>query len=257
MRIFKLFIFAILASSLYAQVAPPPGWTSQNIGTAIVMKSPADGGSAPVSITLLPPGRPIGETKAWFARQVMALAQVAGRPTGSTEVMEPQPGILIRGVQVENQNHIKMRQVFYGYPVAHGIGIAVLTIPPAVGDHDPQLETANHYVQELAAKKFELAVTQGAPAAAPPVDHGQYVTPFGRTDIDLTYHAKAIIPKERDVPLKAVYVFVGFAYGASYGGVGTTMAWGQQAGQQLLPLWANGSAAKTDPPGANPARKYQ
>jgi hypothetical protein len=257
MRIFKLFMFAILASALHAQVAPPPGWTSQNIGDAIVMKSPADGGSAQAFLTLLPPGRPIGEPKTWFARQVMALAQAAGRPTDSSDVREPRPGILLRVVQVENQYRVKIRQIFYGYPVAHGMSIAVLTVPPAFGDHDPQLETATHYVQELATNKFEVAVTQAAGAAAPPANHGQYVTPFGRTDIDLTYHAKGIIPKEHDVPLKAVYVFVGFAYGASYGGVGTTMTWGQQAVQQLLLLWANGVAAKTDLRGGNLAGKYQ
>src|SRR5690349_17733752 len=115
MYILKLLMIAILTSPLYAQVAPPAGWTSQNIGDAIVMKSPAEGGFAQLSLTLLPPGRPIGETKAWFARQTLALAQAAGRPTGSTDVMQPQAGILVRAVQVENQNHIKIRQVFYGY----------------------------------------------------------------------------------------------------------------------------------------------
>jgi|GEM_PF-3734570 len=257
MRIFRLLLLPMLAAPLYAQLAPPAGWTSQNTGNAIVMRSAGEDPSAQVALTLLPPGRPIGETKAWFARQVLALAQAAGRPTGTTEVMEPKPGILVRAVQVENQNHVKLRQVFYGYPVAHGIGVAVLTIPPAVGDKDPQLETANRYVQELAAERFELPLRQTAPAAAAPANHGQYITPFGRTDIDLTYHAKAIIPKERDVPLKGVYVFVGFAYGASYGGVGTTMTWGQQAVQQLLLLFANGVAAKTDLRGGNLAGKYQ
>jgi hypothetical protein len=77
-----------------------------------------------------------------------------------------------------------------------------------------------------------------------------------RTDIDLTY-PKAIIPKERDVPLKGVYVFVGFAFGPSYGGVGTNISWGQKATQQLLLLFANGVAAKVDLRGGNLAGKYQ
>src|SRR3954447_17890009 len=138
MRIFRLLLLPILAAPLYAQLAPPAGWTSQNTGNAIVMRSAAEDPSAQVALTLLPPGRPIGETKAWFARQVLALAQAAGRPTGTTEVMEPKPGILVRAVQVENQNHVKLRQVFYGYPVAHGIGGAVLTIPPPSATRIPR-----------------------------------------------------------------------------------------------------------------------
>ncbi len=254
----KYLWIVIVALPLHAQLAPPSGWTSQDIGDAVVMRSPEENPSARVALTVLPPGRPIGEAKSWFGKQVLMMAQASGRPLGNTAVMEPQPGIFVRAVQVENQNHVKVRQVFYGYPVAHGLEVAVLTIPPAVSDQDPQLETANHYVQELAAKRFELAVTapaQGSGTA--PTNHGQYITPLGRTDIDLTYHAKSIIPEERDVPLKGVYVFVGFAYGASYGGVGTTMKWGQQAVQQLLLLFANGVAAKTDLRGGNLAGKYQ
>lgn len=255
----KYLWFGILALPLYAQIAPPAGWTSQDSGNAIVMRSPGDDPSARVALTLLPPWRPMGEAKSWFGKQVLALAQTAGRPLGSTEVMEPQPGILIRVVQVEKKNQVKLREVFYGYPVSHGLGIVVLTIPPVVGDKNPLLETAHRYVQDLAAKKFELAVSASArqSAAAPATNHGQYTTPFGRTDMDLTYHAKGIIPKERDVPLKGVYLFVGFAYGASYGGVGTTMTWGQKATQQLLLLFANGVAAKTDLRGGNLAGKYQ
>jgi hypothetical protein len=166
-------------------------------------------------------------------------------------------GILMRVVQVENQNHLKLREVFYGYSTQRGFTITVLTIPPAVSDQDPQLETANRYVQELAAKKFEVTVTTPAPPQVAPSGHGQYVGPAGRTDIDLTYHAKAIPSKEHDVPLKGVYVFVGFAYGASYGGVGTTMTWGQKATQQLLLLFVNGVAAKTDLRGGNLAGRYQ
>jgi hypothetical protein len=92
------------------------------------------------------------------------------------------------------------------------------------------------------------------PSAQPP---GQPPNSFGKTDIDLTYHAKAVIPKERDVPLKGVYVFIGYGFGASYGGVGTTMTWGQQAKQQLLLLFANGVAAKTDLKGDNLAGHHE
>ena len=254
----KYLWIVMIALPLHAQLAPPSGWTSQNIGDAVVMSSPGDDTSNRLMLTVLPPGRPVGNQKAWFGKQVLILAQSAGHPTGSTEVMEPQPGVFLRVVQVENQNHVKFREVYYGYPVAHGLSIVLLVIAPTIGDQDPRLESANHYVQELAAKRFELAVAATAqPPAGAPANHGQYITPFGRTDTDLTYHAKSVIPKERDVPLKGVYVFVGFAYGASYGGVGTTMNWGQHAVQQLLLLWANGVAAKTDLRGGNLAGKYQ
>ncbi len=255
---FKYLWLGILALPLYAQVTPPSGWSSQNIGDAILMKSPGEDASTSLLLTILPAGRPIGEPKAWFGRQALILAQSAGHPVGTTEVMEPQPAVFLRAVQVENQNHLKFREVFYGYRVSHGLSIIFLIIAPAVSDQDPRLEAANHYVQELAAKKYELAMSTAAqPPAASPATHGQYITPFGRTDTDLTYHAKPIIPKDRDVPLKAVYVFVGFAYGATYGGVGTNMNWGQHAVQQLLLLWANGVAAKTDLRGGNLAGKYQ
>jgi hypothetical protein len=255
----KYLWLGILALPLYAQLAPPAGWSSQDVGNAIIMRSPDVGSSARIALMLLPPGRPIGDTKSWFGKQALALAQAAGRPLGHTEVVEPQPGIFIRVVEVETKGQNKVREVFYGYPVPRGLGVVVLNIPPAMDDKDPLLQTANHYVQELAARKFELAVTAPGQqtATAPATNHGQYITPYGRTDIDLTYHAKGIIPKERDVPLKGVYLFVGFAYGASYGGVGTTMTWGQKATQQLLLLFANGVAAKTDLRGGNLAGKYQ
>jgi hypothetical protein len=248
-----------LTTAILAQTAPPPpsGWTQQSVSNAIVLTSPGFNPASRVALLLLPPRRPQGDAKTWFGNQVMALAQSVGQPLGSTEIMERE-GILVRVVQVEDQHHKKVRDVFYGYPTATGFSMAVLTIPPATKDQDPRLETATRYVQELAAGKFEVA---GMPASAPPQvarsGQGQYVGPLGRSDIDLTYHAKAIIPKDRDVPLKGTYVFVGYAYGASYGGVGTTMTWGQHATQQLLLLFANGVAAKTDLRGGNLAGKYQ
>jgi hypothetical protein len=256
-----IYLVALTAQAL-AQLppAPPPWWTSQTISGAMVLQPPGNGPSR-VVLALLPPGHPQGDVKAWFGNQTLALAQAGGRVLGSTELME-RDGILIRVVQVENKNHVKLRDIFYGYPVSSGFSVAVLSIPAGVNDQDPQLETANQYVQQLAAQKFELtaSVAQSPAAAAKaPVRnaHGQYVGAFGRSDIDLTYHAKSIIPKERDVPLKGVYVFVGYAFGATYGGVGTTMTWGQKATQQLLLLFANGVVAKTDLRGGNLAGKYQ
>ncbi|PYX73108.1 MAG: hypothetical protein DMG78_10130 [Acidobacteria bacterium] len=234
-----------------AQVTPPPGWTVQSTGGAAILFSPGEPSSR-VALTLLPPGSPIGNVKSWFGNQALALAQASGHTLGATDVTEEE-GILLRVVQVENQNHMKLRMVFYGYRSARGFSIPILMIPPRVSDQDPRLETANQYVQQLAAQKFELSA---APEAATQPE--QPATGWRpKTDIDLTYHAKAIIPKDRDVPLKGVYVFVGYAFGPSYGGVGTTMTWGQRATQQLLLLFANGVAAKTDLKGDNLAGHHQ
>jgi hypothetical protein len=246
-----LFWLWMMVSPARAQLTPPTGWTSQTVGNAIVLNSPGADRSSQVALTVLPPGRPQGEVKSWFANQVLALVQSAGRLLGSTEVMEKE-GILLRVVQFENQNHRILRAVFYGYSTRTGLTLVVLIIPPVVGDQDARLETASRYVQELAVNKFELAATQ-TPAVqlAPPGP----IRPH--TDTDLTYHAKPIPPKERDVPLKGVYVFIGFAFGPSYGGVGTSMTWSQKASQQLLLLFANGVAAKVDLRGGNLAGKYQ
>lgn len=262
-KISLAYLFALTAYATAQSLPPlPTGWTSQGIDTAIVLKSPANAPGSQIVVMLLPPFHAQGEIKSWFGNQALAIARLGGNTMGATQVMQ-QEGIFVRVVQIENRNHVTIREVFYGYATQHGFTITVLTIPPAVGDQDPRVETANQYVQQLAAQKFELttAVTQaprqGATGAPVRNAQGQYVGAFGRSDIDLTYHAKSIIPKERDVPLKGVYVFVGFAYGASYGGVGTTMTWGQKATQQLLLLFANGVVAKTDLRGGNLAGKYQ
>jgi len=255
---FSSSVALLLASAAFssAQLAPPPGWTMQTTGGAIVMFSPGEPVNR-IAITLLPPGKPMGNPGIWFGNQVLALAQAGGRTLGATEVSE-QEGILLRLVQVENQNHTKLREVFYGYRSARGMSIPILMIPPGVNDQDPRLETANQYIQQLAAQRFELTAENSQapaqPAAQPPA---QPANNFGKTDIDLTYHAKAVISKERDVPLKGVYVFIGYGFGASYGGVGTTMSWGQQAKQQLLLLFANGVVAKTDLNGDNLAGHHE
>jgi hypothetical protein len=200
--------------------------------------------------------------KTWFGNQVLLMAQAAGKVGGATEILERE-GIFVRVVQVENQKRQKLRLAFYGYPTANGLSVAILAIPANIKDEDPRLEEANQYVQQMAAQKFEASATPppSASTAAPqaPVrnSQGQYGGQFGRSDIDLTYHAKGIPPKDRDVPLKGVYVFVGMAFGAQYGGVGTTMTWGQHAVQQLLLLYENGIAAKVDLRGGNLAGKYQ
>src|ERR1051325_9943064 len=96
-------VVLLLTLSAYAQLQPPAGWTSVNGGNAVVMTSPSDA-SGHIALTLLPPTSLIGEIKSWFAKQTLALAQVAGRPTGSTNVMD-QNGVLFRGIEIENQNN--------------------------------------------------------------------------------------------------------------------------------------------------------
>lgn len=241
------------------QVTPPPGWNIQSTGDAVVMASPATSPGSNVLLTLLPPGSPIGQVKTWFAHQTAQLANISGRITEASEVKE-QGGLLLRVIQVENQNRVRVRLVFYGYASPRGISIPILMVPPGVADNDPRVATATQYVIQLATQKFEL--TPGAaPAAQPPaqpaMQPSQPNSKWGKTDIDLTYHAKSVIPKDRDVPLKGVYVFIGYGFGASYGGVGTTMTWGQQAKQQLLLLFANGVAAKTDLKGDNLAGHHE
>lgn len=264
LSIVAIHLSLLAAVSLAAQAppAPPAGWTQQVLANGIVLSSPGSDPASRLALTLLPPGRPQGEVKSWFTGQSLALSQAAGRTLAVTKV-EAQDGIFVRVVQLENQKQTKIRLVFYGYPTQNGISIAVLMIPPGVEDRDPRIETTNQYVQQIAAMKFEVAAASAsATTAAPPAgqmqnSRGQFVGAFGRSDIDLTYHAKSIPAGDRDVPLKGVYLFVGFSFGPSYGGVGTTMTWGQHATQQLLLLFANGVAAKVDLRGGNLAGHHQ
>ena len=99
---------AVLAT---AQLNPPAGWSVQNLGNAIVLNSPGNDPASRVALTLLPPGRPQGEVKSWFANQALGLAQAAGHPLGATEVIE-QERILLRLVQLENQSHKKLPPSF-------------------------------------------------------------------------------------------------------------------------------------------------
>ena len=268
-----------------AQVSPPAGWTSQASNGTIVLNSPATARGPRLALMLLPPVAPQGEPKAWFAKQALVLAQSTGRVLESTETME-KGGLFLRAVRIEDKRRQQLRIFLYGYPTTRGMSISLLLVPLGVADQDPQLEAANQYVQQLAGQRFEVnedtLAAAGSAAAGPAYGaspganpgiggsatgtpgpgvtrnaQGQYVGEFGKSDTDLTYHAKGILPKERDVPLKGVYVFVGFAFGASYGGVGTTMTWGQKAVQQLLLLYENGVAAKVDLRGGNLAGKYQ
>lgn len=259
-----LVLCLLLAPVCAAQTAvtSPAGWTSQGAGGPIIFTSPGSEAARP-ALTLFPPARPQGNAKNWFGDQVLAVAKALGKTTGATEVTQ-QAGIFLRVIQIENVMNTKVRLLFYGYPTASGLSLAMLAIPEGIGEQDPRLEVANQYVQQMAAQKLELpaVAAPSSPMTVTPQNparnaQGQYVGQFGRSDIDLTYHAKSIPPRDRDVPLKGVYVFVGMAFGAQYGGVGTTMTWSQHAVQQLLLLYENGVAAKVDLRGGNLAGKYQ
>jgi hypothetical protein len=260
----------VLVSAIHAQSPLPPlaGWATQVTDKGVLLNAPGREAARPV-LTLLPALQPQGDPKEWFNKQVAVMAQAAGKPDAATELME-KDGVFVRIIEVEDARRNKMKLEFCGYSTASGLSVAILAIPEGITELDPRLAQANQYIKARAADRFEITAAPGAGsggsgiANGPPVSsgptrnaQGQYVGQFGRSDIDLTYHAKAIPPKERDVPLKAVYVFVGFAYGATYGGVGTTMTWGQHAVQQLLLLYENGVAAKVDLRGGNLAGKYQ
>src|SRR5690349_490371 len=79
------FTLALLASlslsTLLAaqnQLAPPPGWTTQISGNAIIFNAPGFGPARP-ALTILPPGHPQGDPKTWFGNQVLTMAQAAGK----------------------------------------------------------------------------------------------------------------------------------------------------------------------------------
>ncbi|HVO10769.1 MAG TPA: hypothetical protein VMX54_08490 [Vicinamibacteria bacterium] len=146
--------YAILAAAV-SLPGLPAGWTSQTYADSILILSP--GNPPRIALALLPPEQAQGDAKNWFGTRCLALAQPnGGRVLGATEVMA-RDGLLLRVVQIENANHVKLRDVFYGYPVPGGLSIALLSLPPTVTDRDPLLETANQYVQRLAAQRFEVA----------------------------------------------------------------------------------------------------
>jgi hypothetical protein len=270
-----ILLFALMAGrivSAQGQLPPLAGWTPQNTNNGVLLNAPGREKERPV-LAFLPTLRPQGDPEEWFGTRVMSVAQSAGTPGAASDLTE-KDGMYVRVVEVEAPKKKKLRLAFYGYPTANGLSVAVLVIPAEIPETDPRLKQAGQYIQARASEKFEVGnapaaqnpgstMANASPATPPPPPgparnaQGQYVGQFGRSDIDLTYHAKAIPPRDRDVPLKGVYVFVGFAYGATYGGVGTTMTWGQHGVQQLLLLYENGVAAKVDLRGGNLAGKYQ
>jgi len=249
-RILYLSAVFLLLQVASAQMlpTPPAGWTAQAAKSGILVTSP--GPDPRLELVLFPPRRPQGDTKQWFDQQTITIARAIGSPQEMSDVLEVN-AILARRLTYKDQ-----RVLLSGYPTPGGFSLAALIIPSPVAAQDPRIETAADYVDGLAGQKFELSA---APAAALPDSQprGMVGNTTIRGDMDLTYHAKAIPSGEHDVPLKGTYLFVGSQFGASYGGVGTTMTWGQRPTAQLLLLFANGVAAKFDARGTNLAGRYQ
>ena len=231
---------------------PPPGWTAQQAAKGgMLLTSP--GPDPRLELVLLPPRQPQGVLKQWFEQQSTAMAQTIGSPQEKSDVMEV--GIILaRRLTFEKQ-----RLLISGYPSPGGFSISALIIPISVGGQDPRIDAAGQYVDQLAAQNFELSAAPAVsqPNSQPRQNGGMLGNTRIHSDIDLTYHAKGIPPRERDVPLKGVYLFAGTAFGASYGGVGTNMTWGRKSTALLLLLYANGVAARFDARGNNLAGRYQ
>ena len=137
-----------------AQIQPPPGWTVQAIPNAVLLDSPAGWNSPDVVLTLLAPSPVAGPAESWFTSQTVARSQAAGLPLAATNIMR-RGQLLIRVVEIQTQGQT-MRAVFYAYPAAGQQQLVVLIIPEMVADSDPRLDTANSYVQELAARRIDL-----------------------------------------------------------------------------------------------------
>src|SRR5262249_54190584 len=122
-----LVLASLLALPALAQSPPelPGGWTSQTLNNALLIQPPGNGPSR-VALAVLAPGRPQRDVKTWFDGQTLSLAQASGRILGSTQVQQ-QDGIFVRVVQIENKQHVKLRDVFYGYPGASGLTVALLS----------------------------------------------------------------------------------------------------------------------------------
>ena len=245
-----LFFLLLLVASAQTPPTPPASWTSQVISGAIVLTSPADEHGEHLTLAILPSARSQGDLKNWYDRQTRSLLQSMNLQPLQIGDVSQENGTLIRRVLLEKQ-HMAM----LGYPTAGGWSIAILSVPSSIDKQDQRLTAAVAYAGQLAEQRFEVsaAASQASQSSRP----GQYVGQFGRSDIDLTYHAKGIPPKDRDIPLKGVYLFVGSQFGASYGGMGTTMTWGTKSTALLLLLFANGVAAKFDARGGNLAGRYQ
>ncbi len=255
---------------------PPAGWLAGQMQGGVVVMSPEQDARRRVVLTLLPVVRPQAPVKDWFGNQAVALGQSFGQVTGVTETMEQGP-ILSRVAKVKTANG-EIRAVFVGYASPHGFQMTVTMIPPGVDENDPRLQTISNYIEQLSNAHFDVASLQpaapgaagpgqGAPAngnamaaaqlmaAMPPLGPppGQPMMPRPGDPI---MQPRPQLPPDRDVPIKAAYFMTGIAFGAVNAGVGGS-AYGSHAVQQLLILYANGVAVKSDIFGGNLAGHHQ
>ena len=266
MRLLWVVLMALIPALALAQPAPPPGWKAQVAQDGVVLVSPEPDPTVRLALTLLPAVTPQQPVKTWFSEATVALARSFGTPTGASPVDES-GALLSRAFKIRHEQ-IDVRAIIFGYASPHGFQIAVLLIPPKVADDDPRLQTATNYVVSLAAAHFELvgpaaAATAGGGGAAgaqlmaamPPLGPppGQPMMPRPGDPI---MQPRPQLPPNRDVPIKAAYFMTGIAFGAVNAGVGGS-AYGSHAVQQLLILYANGVAVKSDIFGGNLAGHHQ
>ena len=228
-------------------------------------------------LPVVPPGAPL---KDWFGNQALGLAQSYGRVTGATDTMQ-QGAILSRVAKVTTEAGLELKSVFVGYVSPHGFQMTVTMIPPGVDDNDPRLETVSNYIEQLANAHFDVAslpaaapgqtaaASQNVPAAAmpSPVQGAQLmalIPPSSRARCSQVYprpgdpimQPRPQLPPDRDIPIKGAWFMTGMAFGAVNAGVGGS-AYGSHAVQQLLLLYANGVAVKSDIMGNNLAGHHQ
>jgi hypothetical protein len=270
------------AASPQAPTQPPPppaGWLAGQVQGGLVMMSPEPDQRQRVILTLLPITPAGAPLKDWFGNQAVALAQSFGTVDGVTAIME-QPPLLIRVAKVTTQARGDLRAVFVGYASPHGFQMAVVMAPDGIDEKDARLQAASDYIDKLAATHFELvsntgqAATAGtttAQGAAQPLANpagGQrlmaLMPPLGPPEGPPMYprpgdpimQPRPQLPPDRDIPIKGSYFMTGIGYGAVNAGVGGS-AYGSHAEQQILLLYANGVAVKSDIFGGNLAGHHQ
>jgi hypothetical protein len=262
-----------------AQLPPPPtGWLAGQVQGGIVVMSPEPDASHRIVLTLLPVVQSQAPVKDWFGNQALALAQSFGKVTGATETME-QGAILSRVAKVTTAAGLELKAVFVGYASPHGFQISVTMIPPGIDDNDPRIQVISNYIDQLSAAHFDVASLPSAPgqtdaqaplgptAAMPsPADGAQLmalIPPLGSAPQpvyprpgDPIMQPRPQLPPDRDIPIKGAYFMTGVAFGAVNAGVGGS-AYGSHAVQQLLLLYANGVAVKSDYLGGNLAGHHR
>ncbi len=229
-----------------------------------------------VVLTLLPVAQPQAPLKDWFGNQALALAQSFGKVEGATET-QVDGAMLSRAVKM-TANGRELRSVFVGYASPHGFQMTVVMMPASTAENDPRVQTVSNYLEQLQAAHFDVTAqpqtqAQGPagpaspPAAMPsPAEGAQLmalIPPLGAAPQpmyprpgDPIMQPRPQLPPDRDIPIKGAWFMTGFAFGAVNAGVGGS-SYGSHAVQQLLILYANGVAVKSDIMGDNLAGHHQ